>query len=209
MRTRFSLYTLLVKGGVRGTYTETVFAKELVKYGLSEWNQLLSIAEKQRGKYGQELKVALESLIEKAHNTKRSQTDPSRPSSSSIHQRRPRMKDSIGNLLPYGSSLINNSLPQGVEPVQHQCILEPEHGIFYLDAQNRMCFQRIVEIPNAPTSHLVDLREACLSHKHVELGYHALISVALAERLPELRQDYIWVKLEIEEEAEVLRNLQL
>ena len=47
-----------------------------------------------------------------------------------------------------------------------------------------------------------------MGHKHVELGFHALISVALAERLPELRQDeYIWIKPEIEEEAEVLRNL--
>ena len=119
-------------------------------------------------------------------------------------------KDTNGHLLPYGSSLINNTLPQGVEPVQHQCILEPEHGIFYLDAQNNMCFQRTVELPNSPTDHLYHLREACMRHKHVELGYHALISIALAERLPELRQDeYIWVKPEIEEEAEVLRNFEL
>ena len=101
------------------------------------------------------------------------------------------MKDSTCYLLPYGSSLINNTLPQGVEPVQHRCILEPERGIFYLDAQNNMCFQRTEELQIAPTSHLVDLREACILHKHVELGYHALISVALSERLPELRQDYI------------------
>ena len=93
--------------------------------------------------------------------------------------------------------------------MQHRCILETEHGIFYLDAQSNMCFQRTADLQRAPTSHLVDLREACLPHKHVELGYHALISVALAERLPELRQDYIWVKPEIEEEAEVLWNLQI
>ena len=40
------------QGGVKGKYTETLFASELVKYGLSEWNQLLSFAEKQKGKYG-------------------------------------------------------------------------------------------------------------------------------------------------------------
>ena len=118
-------------------------------------------------------------------------------------------KDQNGHLLPYGTNLINNTLPQGVEPVQHQCLLEPEHGIFYQDAQGNMCFQRTAELQNSPTSHLVDLREACILHKHVELGYHALISVGLAERLLELRQDYIWVKPEIEEEAEILRNLQL
>ena len=56
----------IVRQGVRGTYTEILFAPELFRYGLSEWNQLVSLAEKQRGKYGQELKVALESLIEKA-----------------------------------------------------------------------------------------------------------------------------------------------
>ena len=48
-----------------------------------------------------------------------------------------------------------------------------------------------------------------MGHKHVELGFHGLISIALAERLPELRQYYICVKPEIEEEAEVLRNLQI
>ena len=131
------------QGGVKGKYTETLFASELVKYGLSEWNQLLSFAEKQKGKYGQELKVALLSLIEKAQKTKRSPTDQSGPSSSSVQPRRPRVKDSTGeHLLPYGTDLINNTLPQGVDPVQHQCILEPEHGIFYLDAQGQMCFQR-------------------------------------------------------------------
>ena len=119
------------------------------------------------------------------------------------------MKDSNGNLLPYGTSLINNTLPHGVDPVQHKCILEPEHGIFYMDALGNMCFQRTVEIPNSPTSHLVDLREACILHKELELGYHGLISLALAERLPELRQDYIWVKPDFEEEAEVLRNIQI
>ena len=198
------------QGGVRGKYTETLFASELVKYGLSEWNQLLSFAEKQKGKYGQELKVALNNLIEKAKNTKRSPTDKSGPSSSSVQPRRPRVKDSTGeHLLPYGTDLINNSLPQGVDPVQHQCILEPVHGIFYLDAQGQMCFQRTSELQIAPTSHLVDLRDACLPHTHIELGYHALISLALAERRPELREDFIWVKPEIEYDVETFHRLQI
>ncbi|KAL4581018.1 hypothetical protein LXL04_017224 [Taraxacum kok-saghyz] len=146
-------------GGVRGTYTVIIFAKELVKYGLSEWNQLLSLAEKQRGKYGQELKVALESLIEKAQNTNGHKlAHQSHPPHQSIVD----VPDQNDHLLPYGSTLINTTLPQGVEPVQHRCILEPEHGIFYLDAQNNMCFQRTSDLQNAPTSHLVDLREACL-----------------------------------------------
>ena len=131
------------------------------------------------------------------------------PSSSSVHPRQSRMKkDPSSYLLPYGTSLIINTLPLGVEPVQHKCILEPEHGIFYQDAQGNMCFQRTIEIPNSPTQHLYHLRLACMGHKHIGLGFHGLISIALAERLPELRQDeYIWVKPEIEEEAEVRRNL--
>ncbi|KAL4583301.1 hypothetical protein LXL04_007871 [Taraxacum kok-saghyz] len=167
------------QGGIRGKYTETLFASEL----------FLSFAEKQSGRYGQELKVALVSLIEKAQQTKRSPTNQSGPSSSSVQPRRPRVKDSTGeHLLPYGTDLINNTLPQGVDLVEHQCILEPEHGIFYLDAQGKMCFQRTSELQIAPTSHLVDLRDVCLPHKHIELGYHALISLALVERRPELRE---------------------
>ena len=47
-----------------------------------------------------------------------------------------------------------------------------------------------------------------MGHKHVELDFHALISIALAERITELRkEDYIWVKPEIEEEAEVFQSL--
>ena len=93
--------------------------------------------------------------------------------------------------------------------MQHQCILEPEHGIFYLDAQNNMCFQRTSELQIAPTNHLVDLRDACLPHKHIEFGYHVLISLALTERRPELREDFIWVKPEIEDDAEAFHRFQI
>ena len=56
--------------GIKGHYTEVIFGRELVKYGLSEWNQLLSLGEKQKEKCGQELKVALERLIERAQKLK-------------------------------------------------------------------------------------------------------------------------------------------
>ena len=161
------------------------------------------------GKCGQDLKVALERLIERAQKLKLIQSDPSKTTSTSAHPTGFRKKkDHRTYLLPYGTSVINNTLPQGVEPIQHKCILVPEHGIFDQDAQGNMCFQRTIEIPNSPTEHLFHLRLECMGHKDLELGFHALISLTLAERRQELRQeDYIWIKPEIEEEAEVFQRL--
>ena len=195
--------------GVKGPYTEVIFGRELIKYGLSEWNQQLSLAEKQKGKYSQELNVALDRLIKRVMKLKMAKSNYSKQASSSAQLTGTRKKkDNKTYLLPYDTRCINNTLPQGVEPVQHKCILVPENGIFYQDAQGNMCFQRTIKIPNSPTEHLFHLRLECMGHKELELGFHALISIALAERTQELRhEDYIWIKPEIEEEAEVFQSL--
>jgi len=44
---------------------------------------------------------------------------------------------------------------------------------------------------------------------HVELGFHVLITLALAERRPELREDFIWVRPEIEDDVEAFHRLQI
>ncbi|CAI9292107.1 unnamed protein product [Lactuca saligna] len=71
-------------------------------------------------------------------------------------------------LLPFGIVYINNKLLVGVEPIQHVFIWEPKHGIFYLDNQNQMCFQRIEDLPFAPTKQLFHLHVECIRHKELE-----------------------------------------
>ena len=46
-------------------YMETIFASELQKYGLTEWLQIQNIIASHQGIHAQELKVALNQLIEK------------------------------------------------------------------------------------------------------------------------------------------------
>nr|KAJ0208712.1 hypothetical protein LSAT_V11C400177180 [Lactuca sativa] len=106
-------------------------------------------------------------------------------------------------VLDFGAGGINNSLPISVDPVQHKFISAPEHGMFYLDKNRKMCFQRTVEIPKAPTTHLIDLRQMCMSHQDLSGEFHILIAMELLNRRQELLDNPYWpVKIEAEAEYE-------
>jgi hypothetical protein len=82
-------------------------------------------------------------------------------------------------------------------------ISEPENGMFYLDKNRRMCFQRTIEIPKAPLDHLVGLRQACMGHSDLERDFHILIAMELLNRKDELLNSQHWpVKIEAEQEYE-------
>ena len=55
----------ITRAGPVQQYTETLFASELKKYGLTEWLQIKDIIATHKGIHAQELKVALNQLIEK------------------------------------------------------------------------------------------------------------------------------------------------
>ena len=55
----------ITRNGPVQKYTEVIFASELPKYGFSEWTQIQDIVASHKGIHAQELKLALNSLIEK------------------------------------------------------------------------------------------------------------------------------------------------
>ncbi|CAI9300137.1 unnamed protein product [Lactuca saligna] len=84
---------------------------------------------------------------------------------------------------------------------------EPEQGIFYVDNQNQMCFQRTEDLPNAPTEHLFNLLLKVIRYKELEKGYHVLISFEHSKHLVDLHlDDFNWLKPEILTEAETFSN---
>ena len=189
-------------------YTEVLHPRELAKLGFTEWEQILSIVSKHKSKAAAEVKIAIETLIDKVRRLGLipSEDKPKRRSSSSAiasssRSVNPSKPDPCQLLLPYGTRIINNSLPAGVEPVQHKFIPEPEHGIFYFDG-NRMCFQRSADLQKAPTEHLLNLRLACMDFPNLEKGFHYLISNELITRREELKIGVFgWTKPEIEAEV--------
>lgn len=46
-------------------YTEVIFARELVKYGYNEWIQIHEIISEHKGVNAQEVKLAIQTLINK------------------------------------------------------------------------------------------------------------------------------------------------
>lgn len=127
--------------------------------------------------------------------------------STSERASKPKISKYTNFLLPHGSPYINNKLLVGVEPVQHMFTREPEHGIFYLDSQNHICFQHTADLPADPTKHQFNLRLEGLCHKELEHGYHVLISLELSKRLADLQFDkFKWAKPEILTETEIFSN---
>ena len=107
--------------------------------------ELLELASKQTSAFSSELTCALHLLIKKVQRLdlvpkERSQQQGS--SSSIPRNRRTRFQVDGEDVLVlnFGAEELNNSLPIGVEPVQHQFISVPEHGMFYLDKNRKMCF---------------------------------------------------------------------
>ena len=188
-------------------YTEVIQPRELSRLGLSKWEQILAIVSKQRSKAAAEVKVAIETLMEKVRELglippeDKSKRKKSAAAGPSTQPRGPDVSQYCQLLLPYGTKVINNTLPAGIEPVQHKFIPFPERGIFYFDGQN-MCFQREEDLAKAPTEHLSNLRLCCKHYPALEKGFHFLISNELINRREELRiGEYAYIKPEIEFEV--------
>ena len=132
----------ITRAGHVQRYTETIFASELQRYGLSEWLQIQDIIANHKSIHAQELKVALSHLIEKCQRLKLILAAPVKNPSAGTSSAAPRKSKTNHRpfLLPHGTKYINNTLPAGVEPVQYLFIRSPEHGMFYMDANHQMCF---------------------------------------------------------------------
>nr|KAJ0186290.1 hypothetical protein LSAT_V11C900505330 [Lactuca sativa] len=202
------LTLLITRQGPQHSYTEVVKRDELIRYGFSKWMELLDLASKQTSAHSSELTCALHLLIKKVQRLDLVPKErPQHQGQMSSVPRSRRSKFHVDGeevlVLDFGADVINNSLPLGVDPVQHQFISAPEHGMFYLDKNRRMCFQRTTEIPKAPTTHLVGLRQMCMSHQDLSGEFHILIAMELLNRRQELLDSPYWpVKIEAEAEYE-------
>jgi hypothetical protein len=203
------LTLFITRQGPMGVYTEVLKRDALIALGYTEWEELLELARKQTSALSSELMLALQMLIKKVQRLELvpSTPQPQRDQASSSVRSRVRRSGYHAEeevfVLDFGSKEINNSLPMGVDPIQHLFITEPEHGIFYLDKNHRMCFQRTAEIPKAPLDHLVGLRQGCMGHEDLEKSYHILIAIELLNRRTELLNSPHWpVKIEAEAELE-------
>nr|KAJ0193839.1 hypothetical protein LSAT_V11C800403120 [Lactuca sativa] len=202
------LTLLITRQGPLHSYTEVVKRDELIKYGYSEWMELLELASKQTSAHTSELTCALHLLIKKVQRLdlvpkERPQHQGQRSSVPRTRKTKFQVDSEDVLVLDFGAGGINNSLPISVDPVQHKFISVPEHGMFYLDKNRKMCFQQTVEIPKAPTSHLVGLRQMCMSHQDLLGEFHILIGMELLNRRQELLDSPYWpVKIEAEAEYE-------
>ena len=150
----------ITRAGPVQKYTETIFASELPKYGLSAWLQIQEIIATHKSIHAQELKVVPSELIAKCQRLKLISAPPVKDPSACTSSVAPK-KSKVNHrpyLLPYGTKYINNKLPTGVEPIQLLFIRSPEHGMFYMDANHQMCFQRTTDLPATQTEHLYHLR---------------------------------------------------
>nr|KAJ0211649.1 hypothetical protein LSAT_V11C400176420 [Lactuca sativa] len=185
------LTLLITRQGPQHSYTKVVKRDELIKYGYSEWMELLELASKQTSAHSSELTCALHLLIKKVQRLdlvpkERPQHQGQRFSVPRTRRTKFQVDGEDVLVLDFGAGGINNSLPISVDPVQHKFISAPEHGMFYLDKNRRMCFQRTAEIPKAPTTHLVGLRQMCVSHQDLSGEFHILIAMELLNRRQEL-----------------------
>ncbi|KAL7609786.1 hypothetical protein Lser_V15G10482 [Lactuca serriola] len=202
------LTLLITRQGPQHPYTEVVKRDELIKYGYSEWMELLELASKQTSALSSELTCALHLLIKKVQRLDLVPKEhPQHQGQSSSVPRIRRTKFQVDGedvlVLNFGVGGIDNSLPISVEPVQHKFISVPEHGMFYLDKNRKMCFQRTAKIPRAPTTHLVGLRQMCMSHQNLSGEFHILSAMELLNRRQELLDSPYWpVKIEAEAEYE-------
>ncbi|KAL7599228.1 hypothetical protein Lser_V15G24413 [Lactuca serriola] len=202
------LTLLITRQGPQHPYTEVVKRDELIRYGYSEWMELLELASRQTSALSSELICALRLLIKKVQRLDLVpiQHSQQQGQSSSVPRFR-RTKFQVDGedvlVLNFGAEGIINSLPISVESIQHKFISVPEHGMFYLDKNKRMCFHRTTEIPRAPTAHLVGLRQMYMSHQDLSGEFHILTAMELLNRRQELLDSPYWpVKIEAEAEYE-------
>jgi hypothetical protein len=78
--------------------------------------------------------------------------------------------------------------------------------MFYMDANNQMCFQHISDLPAAQNEHLYHLRLECMGHP--QEGFFKIIALELENRREEMLADeeMYWIKDEILSDVEKARN---
>lgn len=103
--------------------------------------------------------MAMGKLMEKVHKLNIvAPPPPPEPSQRQIRRRQKCENEHIKGLIPDGSRLINNKLPQTNVPEFYKTVNKPIYVVFYQDKNQRMCFQRHAYLHRAPTHHLVCLR---------------------------------------------------
>nr|KAJ0194227.1 hypothetical protein LSAT_V11C800440790 [Lactuca sativa] len=143
------LTLLITRQGSQHSYTEVVKRDELIRYGYSEWMELLDLASKQTSAYSSELTCALHLLIKKVQRLdlvpkERPQHQGQRSSVPISRRTKFHVDDEDVLVLDFGAGVINNSLPLGVDSVQHKFISAPEHGMFYLDKTGGCAFSALL-----------------------------------------------------------------
>ncbi|CAI9276066.1 unnamed protein product [Lactuca saligna] len=109
-----SLKIHMVRKKFKYEYIDVIFALELVKYGHSEWIQIQEIIYKQIGVQSQEVKLAIQHLINKVKKLNlMPSVGPSQPSTSE-RTGKPRFSKYTKFLLSYGTPYINNKLSIGL-----------------------------------------------------------------------------------------------
>ena len=54
-------------------------------------------------------------------------------------------------------SMLNTCLPNQIPKPPRTIVFEPEHGLYFEDGYGNIRFQRVSELPKAPTQHLTNL----------------------------------------------------
>nr|KAJ0194053.1 hypothetical protein LSAT_V11C800434070 [Lactuca sativa] len=116
------LTLLITRQGPQHSYTEVVKRDELIKYGYSEWMELLELASKQTSAHSSELTCALHLLIKKVQRLDlipKEQPQHQGQRSSVPRTRRTKFQVDCEDVLVlnFGAGGINNSLPISVDPV--------------------------------------------------------------------------------------------
>lgn len=177
----------LIRKKTKYEYSEILFSRELVKYGYNEWIQIQDIITKHKGIHTEELKLALQQMINKLKRLNLvPSVGPSQPFTSTTTPKQRKSKK-FKFLLPFGTVYTNKRFPVSVESIQHLIIREPEHDILYLDEQNHMCFECTEDLHSTPTKHLFHLCLECMGHEEVEQDYHWLISLEQSKCIEEFK----------------------
>nr|KAJ0220991.1 hypothetical protein LSAT_V11C200057280 [Lactuca sativa] len=117
------IHTLLItRQGSQHSYTEVVKKDELIRYGYSEWMELLDLASKQTSAHSSELTCALHLRIKKVQRLdlvpkERPQHSGQRPSVPRSRRTKFHVDGEDVLVLDFGVGVINNYLPLGVAPV--------------------------------------------------------------------------------------------
>lgn len=86
--------------------------------------------------------------------------------------------------------------------IQHLFIREINHGLFYVDNNDQMCFQRSVDLHKTPTEHIFYLRLECKGKPEADY-YYWNVSYELDKKGDELAcDDFKWIKPKIISDVE-------